>query len=155
MSALEHAMNAHACNQAQALALHNPDTPEIDSLVELVLASPLEPVWKRRLLLAAQRVQDWNDTEGAMERKAIGLLDEQSPRGLRAGYGVKDAAARLRPVLARGNRHAARLVVRSLLRNPECGERVLCMRSLRGQLGADQYAELVCILREFGIEATP
>lgn len=145
MSALHLIMDAQACNQAEALALFNPDTPELDSMVELVLASDASAEWKRRILATVERVQDWNSSEATCERGAAGALDAQAPGSLRDTIGVRGAAQRLRPVLG-GDIVTECRVLRELLADPRCGERVLRSRSLRGQLGRVQYERLVLLL---------
>lgn len=145
MRALEQVMNAQACNQAEALALHNPDTPELDSLVELVLASDASPDWKRRILATVQRVQDWNNSEASCELEAAGVLEQQTPASLRDTIGVRGAAHALRPVLGRDTVTEGR-VLRDLIDNPRCGVRVLRSKSLRGQLGRKQHDRLVELL---------
>lgn len=153
MSALEHTMNARACNQAEALAIYNPDTPELDSLVELVLAAPLDRQWQERILRAVQRVQDWNTSEAACELRAIGLLDSTEPKSLRDTVGVRGAAAALRPVLGKGDYVAECRVLNDLLADPRCGLRVLRSKSLRGQLGRQQYHRLTQLLATMSEEA--
>lgn len=153
MSPLDRVMDAQAANQAERLAIYNPDTPEIDSLVELVLAAPLDPAWKQRLLVSVQRVTDWNDSESRCELDALRVLDAQAPRSLRDTIGVRGAAHRLRPVLGRGDLVREAAVVRELLDNPQCGPRVLRQRSLRGQLGCKQYARLLELLELEGAPA--
>lgn len=152
MTALNLVLDAQACNQAEALALFNPDTPELDSLVELVLAAPLPPEWKKRLLASVQRVTDWNESEARCELRAIGHLDQEAPASMRDTIGVRGAAQRLRPVLGRDPVSESR-VLRELLADPRCGENVLRSRSLRGQLGCKQYARLTELLDLAGVTA--
>lgn len=145
MSSLNLVMDAQACNQAEHLAIFNPDTPELDSLVELVLAAPLSPEWKRRLMASVQRVDDWNRSESRCELQALEVLDGQAPQSLRDTIGVRGAARELRPVLGRGvDREGP--VLRRLLADPRCGEKVLRSKSLRGQLGCKQYDRLLVLL---------
>lgn len=152
MTPLNLVLDAQACNQAEALALFNPDTPELDSLVELVLAAPLDPEWKKRLLVSVQRVTDWNESEARCELQALGHLDAQAPQSMRDTIGVRGAAGRLRPVLGRDVVSESR-VIRELLADPRCGEKVLRSRSLRGQLGRKQYDHLIELLDLEGVTA--
>lgn len=149
MSPFDLVMDAQAANQMQARAYHNPDTPELDSLVELVLAAPLPLEWKKRLLASAQQINDWNESEARCQLQAIRALDAQAPQSLRDTIGVRGAAQRLRPAFAaerKGDQFAVERMVRRLVADPHCGPRVLRSRSMSGQLGCDQYARLLALL---------
>lgn len=147
---LEQVMHARAAGHAQHRVLYNP-TPEVDSLVEEIIALPIDTAVRRRLLDFVRQVAHLNHAEAEHERAAAGTLDELLTIGRRAvttaprgtTMSVKTIAGLLRPALRTGG-DPADIIVRGLLtRVPRS---TLLGKGMRGELGKQPHATLTLLV---------
>lgn len=132
----DHVLDAIALNDMQATRLHNPCTPEPDSLMEYLEALPMPDHTRRVLRGCVNDVYLMNAREGDKERAAITPLEERARREHR--YPVKRLAQDLRPLL--GERDGLGFVrltvrVRELLAHEQVGRDVLLSGALAHELG--------------------
>lgn len=132
----DHVLDAIALNDMQSQRLHNPVTPEPDSLLEYLEALPMPDRTRKVLRGCANDVYLMNAREGDSERAAITPLEERARRKHR--YPVKRLAEDLRPLL--GERDGLGFVrltvrVRELLAHEQVGRDVLLSTALAHELG--------------------
>lgn len=150
----DHILDAIALNDTEAVRLHNPSTPQPDSLLEYIECLPMEEHSRRVLRGCANTVFMLNAQEGDCERAAVPALELACRREHR--YPVQRLANDVRPLLtAHDALGFVRLVcrVRDLLVHEQVGRDVLLSSALAHELGATpatRLAELVAL-----IEATP
>lgn len=152
----DHVLDAVALNDMEASRLHNPATPEADSLLEYVevLHADVEQVEdvviRARLLHHVQRLRGCgnhvfmlNAREGDSERAAVPTLESACRREYR--YPVQRLADDLRPLLGMHDGVGfVRLVcrVRDLLAHEQVGRDVLTSSALAHELGENPAARL-------------
>lgn len=156
----DHVLDAVALNDMEASRLHNPSTPEPDSLMEYVevLAGDVDAyvpeVARERFQRHVQVIRGCCNTvfllnarEGDSERAAIPTLEHACRREHR--YPVQRLADELRPLLGLHDGVGfVRLVcrVRALLAHEQVGRAVLLSGALAHELGCgphDRLTELV------------
>lgn len=153
----DHLMDAIALNDTEASRLHNPSTPEPDSLLEYVevLHADVEqidcPALRARMRHHVRVLRGCGNTvfllngrEGDSERAAVPGFERECRRELR--YPVQRLAADLRPLLGMHDGVGfTRLVcrVRELLAHEQVGHDVLVSSALGHELGAGPAARLV------------
>ena len=139
----DHVLDAIACNDTEATRLHNPVTPEADSLLEYIETLPMEEHSRRVLRGCANTVFMLNAREGDSERAAVPTLESACRREFR--YPVQRLADDLRPLLAMHDGVGfVRLVcrVRDLLAHEQVGRDVLTSSALAHELGENPAARL-------------
>lgn len=140
----DHVLDALALNSMEASRLHNPATPEPDSLLEYIETLPMEDHSRRVLRGCANSVFMLNAREGDCERSAVPTLEEACRRKYR--YSVQRIADELRPVLAQhdGTGFVRQVFkVRELLAHEQVGREVLLSGALAHELGDGPAGRLV------------
>lgn len=156
----DHVLDAIAINDTEATRLHNPATPEADSLLEYVevlhadVEQIADTIIRDRLLRHVLVLRGCGNTvfmlnarEGDSERAAVPTLETACRREHR--YPVQRLADDLRPLLGMHDGVGfVRLVcrVRELLAHEQVGRDVLLSSALAHELGdapADRLTELV------------
>jgi len=142
-----HVLDAIAVNDMEAARLHNPVTPQADSLLEYIEVLPMPDSTRRTLRGCANTVFLLNAQEGDCERSAVPGYEALCRRAHR--YPVRRLADDLRPLLGMHDGVGfVRLVcrVRELLAHEQVGRDVLLSSALRHELGdgpAGRLTEMV------------
>lgn len=157
-TALDHVLDARALNHAESRALINLDTPEVDSLLELINTLQMPRSTRHQLLRHLTQVVALNEHEGTSEQAAAGTLEPTCRRKDRPH--IKWIASELRDLLAAdwatdGTSYVrAAIKVRELLANPHLPAGTLTGRTLAHELGdapggpASKLHQLVALIEE-------
>lgn len=135
--ATDHTLDAIAINATEAQRLHNPTTPEADSVLEYVELLPMPDHTRRVLRGAVTSVWQLNEREGDASRRAAQAFADRCRREHR--YPVKQIAHELRGLLRETDGLGyVRLVctIRRLLAHEQVGRDVLLSPAVAHELGA-------------------
>lgn len=147
---LGHLVDAQAVNDLEGLALHNPHTPETDSLSEWIVGLPLPEHVRAQGLRFLAAALHLNTRERHHEHSATGLIDEHAELGREIharGMTCKQIARRLAPHLRATTPHvqAVSAVRRELA---TAGPKRLASRGVAGELSPLQGERLRTILAQ-------
>ncbi len=155
-SLLNPAMDARALNQREGLLLHNPGTPEIDSLAEFALTAQ-----GAQLVKLTRGIIDVNTREGLREMLFAGAADqlvtdlrrvETNGRGAREALNAKGIARALRePLRTLVDKRAEHLVdaahrVAQVLRDAPSAQ--VLSPTVRYELGEAKFALLARLVED-------